>query len=133
MALGLVILDVLLRLSMIEGKHDEDWTKAAGERERLLPSDGSKDSPEPQRASRITQDAGPTDDCYADNAPLTTESSDVLQSSSSSRSSSSESPPPMITLLKSHKLLIALGATVVNMTLLTAFDGVGVRTLTQKN
>ncbi|PLB51161.1 MFS amine transporter [Aspergillus steynii IBT 23096] len=114
MAIGLVVLDILLRLFMIEQKTASKWAQpGVNETESLLdaaPGDGIHYG----TARSVSSDQS-SEDCtqlLVDN---------IGESASSGRVSSM---PVMVRLICSRRVLVALGATVVEAMMYSSFDTV---------
>jgi len=108
MAFGLIALDIILRLLLVEKKIARQWLpeEVAGSDEFSNPEQGS--DPE-KMAEKVVPLSDPTTEPISDEPPL-------------ARSASKY--PPVFTLLTSRRLLAALWGCFVQMVLMTAFDGV---------
>ena len=119
MAFGLIALDAVLRLAMIERKVAARWLETENEHEEDRPNHQVDIDPEktlPQTGSAQTQEV-----------PCTPQSATPF--STSRGSTPAEEPPrpqsrsPMLSLLRSPRMLVMLWAAFVEAVSITAFDG----------
>ncbi|KAK5171036.1 uncharacterized protein LTR77_004180 [Saxophila tyrrhenica] len=143
MAFGLIVVDVLLRVVLVEKKvaarWDENgvWIGSEGEHREKAPDAGNRDSvgdvemqtitenqTDDQPATVETEGARPNMDhsVSATSAPLAP--SDSLRSAPPVVRRIVARLPPVVYLLGSRRLLSALFATVIQASLLTAFDSI---------
>ena len=112
MAFALIVVDIFLRLVLVEKKVAEKWNKDSDAEHVPLPSSVSL---QPSDTLAVTQ---PPLHEKSDGHPLT--SATALSSTRIQRSVL----PPILTLLTSRRLLAALWGCMVQSSILTAFDSV---------
>jgi MFS family permease len=129
-AFGLIALDIILRLALIEKKIARQWDVDEAEvSERISDEvqranetgtlDEKSDETTPNQASSSDMDGKPT---VTSPAPDPQSTSDNAPPSAAARPPSNY--PPVLTLLASRRLLTALWGCVVQGSLMTAFDSV---------
>jgi MFS family permease len=112
MAFGLIALDIVLRLALIEKKIAQQWSvEAEVDAERIASPDPASDGSTSENLNEKTAETSPP----MEETP-TPEATPLTQPRSKY--------PPVLTLLKSRRILVALWGCIVQGSLMTAFDSV---------
>jgi MFS family permease len=127
MAFGLIGLDIVLRLALLEKKTAARWSTTSSEEEGYWISNYDPEGPPniaPSSRWRLIQPLGVLQTVEVYDSTSSAIDHQTISTTRTTLHRSNHSFPPVITLLRSRRLLAALWGSLVQATVLCAFDSV---------